>query len=129
MGAQDNELVDKLSQAKSDDQDLLSLIEIAKARSWEFRNTEEYEKCLLKSIELCKTHVTNYVMLGRFYIKQGRHSEGVSLIKQALLNRNREDVEEGPASMSGLLEYFFADAEGIDNQLKNLVNEYENSDS
>jgi tetratricopeptide (TPR) repeat protein len=128
IGSADDELVEKLSQAKSGDRSLLSLIEIAKARSWETRNKEEYEKCLLKSIELCKTHVANYAMLGELYIKQGRYSEGVQLAKQSIVNENREDVGgNSPADMDYLLEYFFIKAERVNGDVRAFVKEYESA--
>lgn len=127
-GSQDDELVDKLSQAKSDDQYLLSLVEIAKARSWEIRNKEEYEKCLLKSIELYKDNTTSYAMLGKFYIKHGKFSEGVPLVKQALLNEKKEGIGVyNPADINGLLKDFFAYAVGVDDRLRDFVKEYENA--
>lgn len=137
MGGQDSALINKLSQAKSDDQDFLSLIEIAKARFWEFRNQEEYEKCLLRSIELCKTHVTSYTMLGEFYIQRKRYKEGILILKQALFNLNRvftpyNIVPISPADMNSFLDEFFVGTVMnymIYNQLNALINEYEDVDA
>ena len=113
LGSSDDLLIDKLLQVKSDNKELLSLIEIAKARYWECRNKQEYERCLLRSIELCKDYVTNYEMLGIFYIKQGKYAGGIALIKQALFNVDRVFTPENalgcsPADMDCFLKEFFS---------------------
>lgn len=135
LGGLNDGLIDKLSQAKSDDQNLLSLIELAKARYWEFRNSIEYEKCLLRSIELCDAYVKNYEMLGRLYIKQGKYKDGVLLLKQVLSNLDRvftpyNTVPISPVSIKSFLDEFFTGTVMnymIYNDLCALVKEYENA--
>lgn len=135
LGGLNDGLIDKLSLAKSTEQSLLSLIEVAKARFWEYRNNIEYEKCLLRSIELCNTYVKNYEMLGRFYIKQGKYKDGVLLLKQALSNLERiftpyNTVPISPVSIKSFLDEFFTGMVMnymIHNDLCALVKEYENA--
>ena len=128
-GNSDNKLINKLSQAKSDHPELLSLIEIAKARYWEDRNKEEYEKSLLNSISLCKKHVRNYEMLAKFYTKQKKINLAIPLIKQAIINqkelrsKNKND-DWNVTDMNDLLEEFFI-GYGICNKLRDLVKEYD----
>lgn len=128
LGSSDKTLINKLSQAKNDKQELLSLIEIAKARYWEGRNESEYEKCLLKSIEFCKTYVENYAMLGKLYIKQKKYAQGILLLKEAVNNITKmasfkKINPSSPTDMQYFLEEFFSGNNLLHYQLLSLIEE------
>jgi hypothetical protein len=120
MGNLNNELYDNLCMAQSDDIEIMSMIEVAKARYFQHRDPRKYEEALKKSIEYCSTHVTNCRKLGRLYIRQGRIQEGEFLVDQSLQNSentqnikrafNHSEVTRGVrcTNLRYLLDKFFA---------------------
>ena len=82
-----DDIFERLCAIHNDDPEIMSMIEFVKAWGHEtYKDYENYEKSLLKSIELCKHHSRNYKSLGYLYIKRGRVYEGKELLKKALLN-------------------------------------------
>ncbi len=83
----DQALLKKLESVTSDQRNLLSLIEYAKAMCYgAIDDNYMYEKSLIKSIEYCDKYVWNYVRLGDQYVNQGKKVEGIKLIAQGLKN-------------------------------------------
>lgn len=83
----DEEALDGLNKLKTNDPEEQSMIEYAK--SWSYDNLEQWDLCeqsLLKSIQLYPYNVWNYRDLGLLYIKQGRKSEGLALLSNAINN-------------------------------------------
>lgn len=114
-GSSNNDLYDKLCMAKSDDIIIKSMIEIAKAQYFEFRDHKKCEEALKKSIQYCPTHVINFRMLGQLYIRQGNSAEGKLLIEQGTQNfknffkhHNIETWGADCTSIMGHLYEFFA---------------------
>src|SRR5690242_11578567 len=62
-GSLDDNLGYKLNMAYNSDPEIKSMIELAKARHFEYRDAIKYEQALQKSIEYCSTHVKNFRML------------------------------------------------------------------
>ena len=66
-----NQLFEQLCSLKSNDNEILSMIEYEKI--WYYNDHENYEKVLINSVELCDKHVWNNVNLGRLYIEEGEN--------------------------------------------------------
>lgn len=118
MGNCDDNFYDQLCMAYDNDKEIMSMIEVAKAWHFELRNVKKYEKALKKSIEYCSTHVINFHMLGNLYIKQGKITEGQSLIERGFQNikklrkcENVGDWDVDCVTIESLLDEFFS---GID---------------
>jgi|GEM_PF-1917647 len=113
MANDNEELYRQLYEAKSDDTEIMSMIEVAKARYCEKRDIKKYEECLLASIYYCDYHVTNYGMLGQFYIEHNRIKEGIALIRQGFKNIKRlvtpenAGIDSDPVSLQDFLNEFF----------------------
>jgi ribosomal protein S15P/S13E len=88
-GNDDEELYRQLCEVQINDSEIVSMISIAKARYCEKRDLKSHEKYLLESIRYCDYYVTNYTMLGEFYIEHDRKEEGMFLVKQGLDNIQR----------------------------------------
>lgn len=109
----DEDLYGRLLRVELGDNELMSMIEVAKARYCELRDLKKYEEFLLKSIDYYGSHVMNYRMLGELYIEQGKKVEGQFLIKHALENISRlvtrdEPSQYDPTSLTKFLAEFFA---------------------
>lgn len=86
------ELFEKLDMAAIQNNEILSMIERAKA--WYYKKAcwydnqkcDLYEKLLLNSIKLCPFHVYNYTELANFYLKQNKRSEARKLLEIAIKN-------------------------------------------
>lgn len=71
------------------DRELLSMLysAIAWYYSWySLRDEKKYELSLLRSIDYCSAHVTNYKYLGILYLETDREAEGKKMIQYALAN-------------------------------------------
>ncbi|MCX5925491.1 MAG: hypothetical protein NT124_04345 [Candidatus Dependentiae bacterium] len=115
MGNSDDDLYDKLRMAHSDNREIMSMIELAKARYFDGRDSKECEQALKRSIEYCSTHAMNFHMLGKLYVKQGKDQEGKLLIEHGLQNIQRirrcQEVDEWVldcTNIQGLFDEFFS---------------------
>ncbi len=79
-----DQLFRQLCALKSDDNEILSMIEYEKI--WYYKDDENYEKVLVNSVRLCNKHVWNNVNLGRLYITKGEFKKGQELILKGLEN-------------------------------------------
>jgi lipopolysaccharide biosynthesis regulator YciM len=80
-------IVEKLFTVQTDNQEDMSLIELARARYYEDKNDAVLqEKALVKSIAYSEKFVRNYEMLGTLYARYGRFDEAIPLLKKALAN-------------------------------------------
>lgn len=99
------EIFDKLCQITNDNNQIMAMIEIAKA--WHLQDFDQIlcEKSLQKSIEYAPNFVANYVLLGQFYFNQNNFTKSKELLKKGLnnikgchleINRSRQlmDIEE-----------------------------------
>lgn len=92
LGGVDDVLFNRLCEVHVENKELQSLIELAKAWHYRFpyylknKDGDLYEKFMLKSIELCKTHVYSYLELARYYINEGKKKLAIKLLKRALQN-------------------------------------------
>lgn len=87
LGIMDTDILEKLSSYKSINNEILSMVELAK--SWYYKQINDdimYEKCLLKSIEFFAGHCKNYFNLGKFYIKHEKMTLGNKLISLSIDN-------------------------------------------
>ena len=83
----DNEIFEKLVSYKTDDKETASML--AYAASWYYADIGDKEKLeymLLKSIELCSTHVFNQYDLAKLYLKQNRLEEAKFFVQRAMAN-------------------------------------------
>lgn len=118
MGNEDDNLYERLCMAHSDNNEIMSMVEVAKAWHFELRNINKYEKALKKSIEYCSTHTKNQYMLGELYMKQGKTTEGQAHIERGhqnikILNKceNIDNWKLDYVTIESLLDEFFS---GID---------------
>ena len=82
-----NDIFERLCTIHNDNPEIMSMIAFVKSWGYKtYKDYDNYEKSLLKSIELCQNYTRNYESLGYFYIKQGKIYEGKELLKKALLN-------------------------------------------
>lgn len=119
-----------LCNLKTNDLETLSMIEYAKSFNYEKRDEEKYVQHLLKSIEYYDKHVTNFIVLGKYYLKKGLIEKGKKLIKKALNNvqgiygvnyekTDRTDIQE-------FFNYYYKgiyETIGAKEDLKELINE------
>jgi len=77
----------KLNNLSSEDPEVLSMIELAKAWYYQCKdNNELYEKYLLNSIGHYNKHVKNYKALAYFYAEKGKKDKAIKFAKKALHN-------------------------------------------
>jgi tetratricopeptide (TPR) repeat protein len=112
-GSLDDGLYNKLNMAYNSDPEIMSMIELAKARHFEHRDAIKCAQALKKSIEYCSTYVANFCMLGRLFIEQGKEEEGDLLIKQGAKNVKKMVTAENacrpdPTDIGSFLAEFFA---------------------
>ena len=82
-----NEAFSKLNNLSSENPEINSMIELAKAWYYEYKNNNElYEKRLLSSINYYDKHVENYRSLAYFYTQKGKKDEAKKFAKKALDN-------------------------------------------
>jgi len=82
-----DEVFAKLNNLVSENSEINSMIELAKAWYYECKdNSELYEKYLLSSISYCDKHVENYRALAYLYIQKGKKDEARKFAKKALNN-------------------------------------------
>lgn len=113
MGSSDDRLYDQLCMAHSTDPEIMSMIELAKARYFEQRNIKKCEDALKTSIEYCQNHVRNFCMLGEVCLEQGKIVEARCWIEQGLKNikqvvTSESSYKHDPVSITKFLEEFFA---------------------
>ncbi len=78
---------EKLNNLSSQNPEIFSMIELAKAWYYQCKdNNELYEKHLLSSISYCNKHVSNYAELADFYAKKGEKNKATKFAKKALHN-------------------------------------------
>ncbi len=126
----DEETYKKLCFAKSDDPELMAMIEVAKARYFEDKNDiENYEKSLQKSIAYSSNQQMNFSMLGILYLNQGQFEAGKTLIKKGLMNVKKISASENidaydPVNIITFFDEFYAGTIIRDtrySQLKSLI--------
>ena len=97
-----------MNQIKTSDKPLMSLVEYSKSSYYLVKKDfEGYEKCLMRSIELCDQYLSNYVDLGQFYIKKGYLTKGYALMRKGLENLEYIYDEKHPYGDVLNLEEFF----------------------
>lgn len=108
-------LFKELNQIKSLDKSLMSLVEYSKSSYYYLviENFDEYEKCLIKSIELCDQYVSNYVDLGQYYIKKGLLTKGYELMNKGLKNLEYTYDENNSVNILCIEEFFNERFKGI----------------
>ena len=78
---------EKLNNLSSENFEILSMIELAKAWYYRYKNNGElYERHLLASINYCNKHVENYRDLAYFYAQKGKKDEAKKFAQKALHN-------------------------------------------
>lgn len=115
LGSTDENLYSTLLNAKTNDSEMLAMLEVAKARYWEDRDLEKCIAALKKSIEYSQHQRINFCMLGQIYIQQKSDYkqilEGAELIKRGLSNIKLivdENTLYDPTSVSGFFDEFFS---------------------
>ena len=128
----------KLNHAKSDDVELMAMIEIAKSRYFEqIKDIDNFEKALKKSIEYSDKQTLNFYSLGILYLNKGRIEEGRKLIEKGLKNVKRifpvasNDFSDNeiydPTNFDALFNEFYARTTISRDQythLQNIVHKY-----
>jgi hypothetical protein len=71
---------------KTDNTEIMSMIEYAKGRFSFYYDKKEYEKYLIRSIKYCQRHVNNHKELGIIYLERGEIKQGSNSIKSAIRN-------------------------------------------
>jgi len=78
---------EKLNNLSSEDPEILSMIELAKAWYYKCKDDNElYEKHLLSSINHCNKHVENYKSIAYLYTENEKKDEAKKFAKKALHN-------------------------------------------
>lgn len=89
------------------DQEILSLIEYAKSFYYIHTDTEKYVMHLIKSIEYCDTHVNNFLVLGRYYLKKREFVQAKQFLHKALHNIQAiYDVDYIQTDITDIQEFF-----------------------
>lgn len=86
IGIMTKEVIKRLHEFHSDDNQEMSMIEYTKGRLCYYFDKKKYEECLIKSIQLCERHVWNHEELGYICIARGDIKQGCELIKKAIKN-------------------------------------------
>jgi len=115
LGGSDSDLYSRLQSAQSNNLEIMSMIELAKARYLELVDIEKCKEALKKSIEYCPTHAMNFNMLGGLYVKEGKVQEGNLLIEHGLHNiktifrcKNVDTWKLDRTSIEDFLDEFFS---------------------
>lgn len=106
-----DQLFEQLCNLKSDDNEILSMIEYEKI--WYYNDHENYKKVLVNSVELCDKHVLNNVNLGRLYIDEGDIKKGQEFIKKGLDNVKLVYTDDTVYDELSVEEYFNEGIKGI----------------
>ncbi len=130
MGGIDEATYTKLCLAKSSDPEMMAMIEVAKARYFESKNdTKNFEESLKRSINYSPYQQTNFSMLGKHFIKQGKLEEGKRLIAHGLKSVKRviadERIEYDPTNIEDHFNYYYKGTDVMEwtyKELKSLVN-------
>jgi len=78
---------EKLNNLSSENPEILSMIELAKAWYYQCKDNDElYEKHLLSSISQYDKHVKNNKALAYFYAEKGKKDEAIKFAKKAIHN-------------------------------------------
>lgn len=107
----DDDLFKQLCNLRTEDKEVLSMIEYEKI--WYYTSDLLYEKVLLNSIELCDTHVYNFVKLGNFYIRRGYIAKGRDFLKKGLDNVKLIYDNHSYQNILNVEEYFNEQLKGI----------------
>jgi hypothetical protein len=114
-GSYEEALYSKLIKGKTNDPEMLAMLEVAKAYYWEKRDLNKCIAALKKSIEYSQKQRINLCMLGEIYIQQRldhkQTLEGAELIKRGLNNVKLiadEETPYDPTSISDFFAEFFA---------------------
>ena len=106
----DDHLFSLLCKLKTEDKEILSMIEYEKV--WYFNDNEMYEQVLTNSVNLWDKHVWNNVKLGWIYLSTRRIREGQELLKKGL--DNVTFIYDGrPYDKLSIEEYFNEGIRGI----------------
>ncbi len=82
-----DEVFEKLNNLSSENSEISSMIELAKAWYYKYKdNNELYEKHLLSSISYCNQHVKNYKALAYFYAGRGKKDKAKKFSQKAINN-------------------------------------------
>ena len=122
------ETYEKLCSIKNESSEVMAMVEVAKARYFEGKNILEYEKAIKKSIEYSSEQTTNFSMLGKLYLEQGKIVTGKQMIKKGLNNVKKiitvaDAIEQDydPVSIENLFDYYYKGIEMMEfihNELK-----------
>lgn len=85
-GGMSQETIEQIKMVKSDDAEIMSMLELAHAWYYSFQDQKNYEKHLLRSINYCDKHVNNYTAISELYGQQGKYQEAKQLREKALQN-------------------------------------------
>lgn len=86
LGGIEETLFQKLCSVNTNDSNILSMVELAKAWYFQWTDINKYEQSLLKSIYHGSKNVNSYVYLAELYIKQNKISQAHELLKIAISN-------------------------------------------
>lgn len=110
FGYIDDDLFTRLNTIKNQNNEIMSMIELAK--SWHYgsllkNNYVAQEESLIKSINLCPYCVRNYINLANLYLEQGKINKGKELLKKAINNIKNVYFENyDPLNINDIEEFF-----------------------
>jgi len=117
---------EKLNNLSSENSEILSMIELAKA--WYYKckdNNELYKKHLLSSISYCNKHVLNYTELADLYAEKRKKNEAKKLAQKALNNVKVVYTQNSITDITDIEEFINEYFKGIHITEPNLESIYE----
>ncbi len=110
----DDKLYNRLCQAKTENREILALIELAKARYFRYRDVSKCENALKKSIEYYPYHVMHLQMLRELYLEQNKNELAQECLEYAaenvkilLKSREIENWDIDHSSLDSFLDQYF----------------------
>lgn len=85
-GFLEKKLFDALVSTKTNDHELMSMVEYLIANAYYREDKQKYERHLINSVNLYDKHVRNNERLGSIFIEKGKTTEGCALIRRAIRN-------------------------------------------
>ena len=116
LGGIDDILLHQIKTLHTDSNEINSMLKYVASWSYSYTKKQHYdleEELLKESIDLCDTHVWNYVHLAKLYTRQKRYLEINSPIKKALSNIQKIYVGKYEEDITDINEFISEKIKGI----------------
>jgi len=111
LGGINDDIFTQLCHICSPDQEVMAMVEVAKARYFKHRDTIKYQEALECSVKYSRKQQINCSSLGILYCQQGDLKKGRALVKQAVENIKAVDAKWDEVSIEYWFNYYYKGTE------------------